>query len=121
MTAFSHTEISKDAAAVELRGPLNSTTSPQFDEYVSDLINKKFRFLLIDAAKLEYVSSEGIGLLLFIHDKLKKKNGYFVLYNVPPEIESLYAALGFTRVFTLARDRESAMDALAHAGETLRV
>ncbi len=110
MIFINHIEIlGGEAAIVEIQGPLNSETSPDFEEYINRLVDKKIFYILLDAAKLEFISSDGIGLTLFIQKKLSKNNGYFVIYNLPDEIYSLFKLLGFDKIFTIALTRIDAM------------
>ncbi len=97
------------AAVVEIEGPLDSETSPDFEDYINQLLRKELSYIMLDAGKLEYVSSEGIGVILFIQKKLVENRGFLVLYNIPDDIMSLYKILGFDKIFTIASSRIDAM------------
>jgi anti-anti-sigma factor len=101
--------LSGEAAIVEIDGPLNGKTSPDFEEYINQLLERNLVYILLDASKLEFVSSEGIGVMLYIQKKITERNGFFILYNLSPEISSLYEILGFNKVFNIASSKIDAL------------
>ncbi|OHD66055.1 MAG: hypothetical protein A2176_09860 [Spirochaetes bacterium RBG_13_51_14] len=107
---INHAEILDNrVAVVAIDGPLDSFTSPDFEDYVNQLLAKNILFILFDAGKMEYVSSEGIGLLLFLQRKISEANGFFVMFNLSSEIQTLYRLLGFDKVFRIAESRAEAL------------
>src|SRR4030042_5735425 len=107
---INHAEILDNrCAVVAIAGPLDSFTSPDFEDYVNQLLAKNILFILFDAGKMEYVSSEGIGLLLFLQRKISEANGFFVMFNLSSEIQTLYRLLGFDKVFRIAESRAEAL------------
>ncbi|MBP7739055.1 MAG: STAS domain-containing protein [Spirochaetes bacterium] len=110
---INHTEMFNGRGAiVEIDGPLDSVSSPGFEDYINKLLARNIVFILFDSGKLEYVSSEGIGLLLFLQRKIYETNGFFVIFNMPDEIMSLYTLLGFDKVFRIAKDRAEAVQVM---------
>ena len=110
MIFINHTEVlDGKVAIVDIKGPLNSKTSPDVESYINQLLQKEKYFILLNSAKLEYVSSEGIGLILLIQKKIAERNGSLILFNLPEEIRSLYALLGFDKIFRIAGSRIEAM------------
>lgn len=110
MVFVNHMEIlGGKAAIVEIQGALNSQTSPDFEDYLNQLMQKNIFYMLFDASKMEYISSDGIGLALFLQKSLARKNGCLVMYNLPDEVSSLFRLLGFDKVFTIAASRIEAM------------
>ncbi len=108
-----HSEILDNrVAVVEIDGPLDSLTSPGFEDYINKLLDKNILFILFDSGKMSYVSSEGIGLLLFLQRKISEANGFFVIFSLPHEILTLYALLGFDNVFRIAKDRAEAIQVM---------
>ncbi|HOT46731.1 MAG TPA: STAS domain-containing protein [Spirochaetota bacterium] len=110
---INHSEIHDNrVAVVEIDGPLDSVTSPGFEEYINKLLERNLLFILFDSGKMKYVSSEGIGLLLFLQRKIYEANGFFVIFNLPHEIMTLYTLLGFDKVFRIAGDRAEAIQVM---------
>lgn len=113
MIFISHSEVMESRVAiVEIEGPLNSETSPDFEDYINKLLKKNFSFILLDAKKLKFLSSEGIGVFLFIQKKISENNGFFIIYNLSKEILSLYKLLGFDKVFRITENRSDAIQTM---------
>ena len=98
------------AAMVEIEGPLDSRSAPEFEEYIRRLLERSILFIIFNAGKMEYASSEGIGLLLYLQSRIAEGNGFFVLFGLSPEIAALFSRLGFDRVFRIANDRAEAVE-----------
>lgn len=113
MFFINHTDIGEGSAAIiETDGPLNSDSAPDFDDYISKLIDNNVIHLLIDLKNLSYISSEGIGAILMIQKSINEKNGLAVFFNINSEIVSLFKLLGFDTVLTIAEDRADALHVL---------
>jgi len=97
-------------ANIEIEGPLDSQTSPSFEDYVNQFLEKKIFFILLDLKNLSYVSSEGIGSLLYLQQKLSAQNGFLVLYNLATEIKALFQVLGFDKVFRISKTRSESLE-----------
>ncbi len=110
---INHTEMFNGrGAVVEIDGPLDGVSSPGFEDYINKLLAREIVFILFDSGKLHYVSSEGIGQLLFLQRKIYERNGFFVIFNMPHEIMALYTLLGFDKVFRIAGDRAEAIQVM---------
>lgn len=93
---------------VEIQGALDSNTSTDFEEYINQLLDKEKKFIILNAAGLEFVSSAGIGVVLYIQKKILTRNGHFVICNISDEILSLYRFLGFDKLFKIADNSDEA-------------
>jgi anti-anti-sigma factor len=110
MIFISHTDIlDGKAVLLEIAGRLDSASSPDFEDYINDIISRNIRFIIFDAKKLEFVTSEGIGVLILIQKKVVMKNGFFVIINMSNEIKTLFSLLGFDKIFTFNDSRIEAM------------
>ncbi len=113
MFFINHTDIGEGSAAIiEVEGPLNSDSAPDFDDYISKLVNNNVICLLIDMKNLKFISSEGIGAILMIQKSINERNGLAVFFNMNNEIISLFKLLGFDKVITTASDRADALNLL---------
>jgi len=96
-------------AIVEVEGPLDSQTSPNFEDYLNQFLAKKIFFILFDFKKLTYLSSEGIGSILYVQQKISEKNGYVIIFNHSSEINSLFKVIGFNQIFRLSKNKSEAL------------
>ncbi len=110
MFFIKHTELGNGKTAMlEIEGPLNSETSHDFDSYTSKLIENEIQYLLIDSLKINFISSEGIGVVLLLQKKVSSKNGMVIYFNLSNEITMLFRLLGFDKVLNIARDTHDAL------------
>ena len=88
-----------DELTVALEGRLDTTTAPELDDMLKEELGdvKKLSF---DFAKLEYISSAGLRVLL-ISQKAMNKQGNMVIKNVNEEINEIFEVTGFTDILTI--------------------
>ena len=111
MFFINHTETVKDRmVVVEVNGPLNSETSAGFEAYIDQIIGEKKSLIIIDAVKLEFVSSAGIGAFIYSQKKIISNNGFMIICNVSDEISSLFKLLGFDKIFMIAGTKDEAFE-----------
>jgi anti-sigma B factor antagonist len=61
--------------AVVLDGSLNTTTTDQFNQAIQNHLDQGRTKIIIDCRKVDYVSSLGIGSLVALQARLRKKGG----------------------------------------------
>lgn len=111
MFFITHTETgNSNTAVIDIDGPLNSETSSDFEEYTSKLAGNGIINLLINSGKINFISSEGIGAVLFLHRKISSMNGVVVFFSLGREISILFHLLGFDRLINIVPDMESALE-----------
>ncbi len=84
---------------VDLEGRLDTTTAPQLENELKpalDGVNE----LVIDLAKLDYVSSAGLRVLLSTQ-KTMNRQGNMVIRNVKPEIRDIFEVTGFIDILNI--------------------
>jgi anti-sigma B factor antagonist/stage II sporulation protein AA (anti-sigma F factor antagonist) len=97
------------AVLLIISGQLDSSSSPDFEDYINETISRNIRFIIFDAKNLEFVTSEGIGVLILVQKKIVNINGFFVIINLSDEIRTLFTLLGFDNIFTFIKTRIEAM------------
>ena len=110
MVFINHNEVLQNTAAiVSIDGSLESETSPDLEEYINQLLYKNILFIMLDARSLTFISSAGFGVILFLQKRIAEKNGFFVIFNLNTEVQTLFNLLGFDKVFRIAHDRADAI------------
>ena len=88
-----------DKVIIELEGRLDTTTAPSLEEtFKEELVDA--RELVVDLAKLEYISSAGLRVLLSAQ-KVMNKQGSMVIKNVNEEIQEIFEVTGFVDILTI--------------------
>ena len=93
--------IKKEAssALVSLEGRLDTSTAPELENSLKTVYDG-ITSLVFDFAKLEYVSSAGLRVLLAAQ-KTMNKVGSMVLKNVDPSIIEIFEITGFIDILTI--------------------
>lgn len=91
----------KDGAnlVIGLEGRLDTSTAPQLETAVNDAI-AGVTDLKFDFAKLEYISSAGLRVLLSTQ-KIMNKQGKMVINNVSEEVMEIFDVTGFSDILTI--------------------
>jgi len=112
MLYISHTQANGSNAIVFARGPLHNSTSDEFESYISNIIDSGIKSVIFDSASVDYISSTGIGALLYVNRKLLANNGRFILCNVPENIISILQIIKLDNVLTIVPSQEDAIEAI---------
>ena len=85
---------------IPLEGRIDSGNAAQVEETLrAQLSGKTVDAVLIDAAKLEYISSAGLRVIL----RLKKTLNDLTVENVSPEVYEIFEMTGFTELMTVKK------------------
>ncbi len=113
MFFINHIELGNETTAlIEIKGSIDSDTSEELEKYINSIIDKGIVFLIVDYSEVEYVSSEGIGMILLIQKTISKKDGCIVAFNLSKEVRNLFKLLSFDKLFTIAEGRDEAISIL---------
>lgn len=84
---------------ITLEGRLDTTTAPQLEAELKQSIGDNNE-LILDFAKLEYISSAGLRVLLAAQ-KVMNKQGKMVIRNVNDVISEVFEVTGFADILTV--------------------
>ncbi len=88
-----------DKVIIELEGRLDTTTAPSLEEtFKEELVDA--RELVVDLAKLEYISSAGLRVLL-MGQKTLNKQGKMVVKNANESITEIFDVTGFSDILNI--------------------
>lgn len=82
-----------------LEGRLDTTTAPLLENELKEVIEGKTS-LVMDFAKLEYISSAGLRVLLSTQ-KIMNKQGAMKIINVCPAVLDIFEVTGFSDILTI--------------------
>lgn len=86
---------------VQIEGDLDYGSAPAIKDAIWGSLGKSVRVLL-DAGKLNYVSSAGLRVLLSLGQYIASLDGALVLANLKPEIDELLGIVGFKDYFKIS-------------------
>lgn len=84
---------------IEVEGRLDTTTAPQLEKELKQKLGDA-KTLILDFAKLEYVSSAGLRVILSAQ-KVMNKQGNMVVKNVNETIMDIFEVTGFADILTI--------------------
>ena len=88
------------ALSIALTGRLDTTTAPQMEAELNAAIGG-VTALVLDFAKLDYISSAGLRVLLAAQKTMLKQQGKMTVKNVAPEIMEVFEITGFADILTI--------------------
>lgn len=96
---------------IQLIGKLDSDTAAKVEAVFTETTESQTR-LLLDLAKLKYISSAGLRILLLAAKRVQQKGGYIVLFSLQPNVREIFDISGFSSMFTICGTQEEAVAAL---------
>jgi anti-sigma B factor antagonist len=99
-----------DACVIAPKGRLDSKTSTEFDERITETIESGTRRLVINFEGLEYISSAGLRVLNKANKKLKKSEGVIVLCCMEDYIREVFEISGFDTFLPIVPTVEEALE-----------
>ena len=91
--------VSGTTLTVALEGRLDTTTAPKLEEELRSSVDGITR-LVFDLAKLEYISSAGLRVLLAMQ-KLMNRQGAMLLRNVTEAVMEVLEVTGFSDILRI--------------------
>ena len=84
---------------ISLEGRLDTTTAPELEQTLKDSMESA-NTLTLDFAKLDYISSAGLRVLLSVHKTMAKKGGMKVV-NANEMVKEVFDVTGFADILTV--------------------
>lgn len=97
---------------VHISGFLDAHTVDQFEKEMDTLLEKQYVKFIMDLSDLNYISSAGIGVLMVLLQQLRRRHGDLVLLRPSSKVYKILDLLGFTKIFNIVNDQESAVQIL---------
>ncbi len=83
------TGIYEEKAVISLEGKLDTLTSPELEQVITEVIPQTNE-LILDLEGLEYTSSAGLRVILSTYKRMNAKNGILRVRNVNPVVMELF-------------------------------
>ncbi len=94
-------DIAGEKATLALTGRLDTTTAPQLEAELAQVLPNAGQIVL-DFAQLAYISSAGLRVLLAAQKQINAKQGAMVLTNVDESIMEVFEITGFADILSFA-------------------
>jgi anti-sigma B factor antagonist len=114
MSAFT-TRVESDVLILkfEAAAGLNDFRNNALRDSLYELVqNRPDPVLAVDLAKVDYLSSSGVAILVGLKRRVDTHKGKIVFFNVQPVVRDLLAVMKLDRFFTIADDEPQALASL---------
>ncbi len=91
-------------------GRIDSSNAPMFERMVKDRIDDGETKIVVDFAKLSFISSSGMRVLLIGAKNIRSNQGSLVLCNMRDSIREIFSISGFDTIIPVVKDRLAALD-----------
>ena len=95
---------------VSVEGFLDAHTVPEMEKVIHHLLQEEKYRIIVDFSALSYISSAGLGVFMSVIGDIKSNNGDIILMKMPPKIYKVFDLLGFTEIFSIVDDEETAIN-----------
>ena len=86
---------------VTLEGRIDTLTAPQLETELAPLLDGVMS-LVLDIAKVAYISSAGLRVMLSTHKKMLASGGSLTIANAVSAVHEVFDITGFSDILTLA-------------------
>ena len=101
----------RDGALIaEVEGRIDSATARDFEEMMNAAITEQDEAVIVDLARLSYISSAGLRAILLIAKSLWKRKAAFAVCALDDSIAEVFKIAGFDKIIDV---RDSVSEALA--------
>ncbi len=102
------TESSDGFAVIRLEGAVDAHTAPQFEEAVQTVIDQGQNKIVVDCAKLSYISSAGLGVFMGFIEEVRDAGGDIKICGLSDKAKQPFEILGFESLYDFCADVASA-------------
>ena len=88
------------STTISPEGRIDTVTAPELEEAMSN-VPGDVTSLSFDFAKVEYISSAGLRVLLVAQKNMMKAGASMTIANVAPAVKEVFDITGFSTIFTI--------------------
>lgn len=105
--------VDNDVLVLEADGELNAQTAERFINDVEKVVDSGLQRVVVDCAKLDFVNSYGLSVLIRLHKHMAGRGGEVKLAHVSSGVYDVFDVVKFAKLFNIYPTREEAIDAFA--------
>jgi anti-sigma B factor antagonist len=94
---------------IALDGYLDAHTAPQFEKAIQDEFEAGNKHIVVDCARLTYISSAGLGVFMSFIEEIREAGGDIKLAAIVPKVYQVFEVLGFPDLFDILPDVPAAV------------
>ncbi len=86
---------------VSVEGRMDALSAPEFETFMSDLINEGVIKVIVNLEDLDYISSAGLRSVLVTTKKIQAKNGIIAIASVHDTVKEIFEISGFNTIIPI--------------------
>ena len=98
-----------DLTVLALEGFLDAHTAPEFENAVQNEIDRDHVQIIVDCARLTYISSAGLGVFMGFIEELRERGGDIKICGLTPKVAQVFEILGFPALYDIVEDVPAAV------------
>ncbi len=100
---------------IALDGFVDAHTAPQFEAAIQTELDAGHVRIVVDCAKLTYISSAGLGVFMSFVEEVRDQNGDIKICGLAPKVRHTFEILGFPDLFEMTDDLDSTLTGFSTA------
>ncbi len=97
---------------ITIKGRLNAASAPEAEDYIFKIISAENKYLILNLANLEYISSGGLRIFLKAVKEINALGGNIVLCNPHSCVENIIDMAGLNEFLTIKATEEESIAAI---------
>lgn len=108
---FTEEAVCDGAVLIELGRTLDNNNAEDLVNSITGVQARGNKFIIVDCARLEFISSAGVGAILGTIDASRDQGGDIILCHVPESVGHVFRVLDLWDFLTIMADRKTALAA----------
>ena len=105
-----HTGRREDYVVVAVEGRMDAVSAPEFESFVSGLIDEGALKIIVDFEGLDYISSAGLRSVLIVAKKIQGKNGEILVVSLRDTVKEIFEISGFSTIIPIHASVDAALE-----------
>ena len=101
-----------DVLSLSVKGRVDYTTAPRFNEAVDDALVDTDRALILDFRELAFIGSAGLRVILTKAKALQARNAQLLLCALSDPVREVFRVTGFAQLLPIHADADAARESL---------
>ncbi len=106
-----HINENPEYCQLSVGGEVDASSSIHLEEGLKNAMRTSKK-IIVDLAKLEYISSAGLGVFMSIIQELENQGIKFVIFGMAPKVNEVFEILGLSQLITVKNNKEEALEAI---------
>ncbi len=105
-----HLGLKKDYVVVAVEGRMDAVSAPEFERFVSGVIDEGALKIILDFEGLDYISSAGLRSVLIVAKKIQSKEGEILVVSLRDTVKEIFEISGFSTIIPIHLSVDTALE-----------